>query len=188
MLKKKIQKKIKLTLLIFRRHITVEQQKLKILNLRSSYILTRLVPLVEQELLTLPEHLSSHPVFSGIVLYSIFSFICNIFLDVVCPFVLFSFGHCVICPSLIYGFWLPPLVSSNSSYPSTCNFEMWIKSEFFSTNQKLCRPFWSNITWRVGLWCLMSLSTIFQLYLGGGNQSIWKKALTCRMSLTNFIT
>jgi hypothetical protein len=23
-------------------------------------------------------------------------------------FVLFSFGHCVVCPSLIYGFWLPP--------------------------------------------------------------------------------
>jgi hypothetical protein len=34
--------------------------------------------------LTLPEHLSSHPVFSGIVLYSIFSFICNIFLDGLC--------------------------------------------------------------------------------------------------------
>jgi hypothetical protein len=47
-------------ILIFRRHTTVEQQKLKILNLRSSYILTRLVPLVEQELLTLPEHLSLH--------------------------------------------------------------------------------------------------------------------------------
>jgi hypothetical protein len=26
---------------------------------------------------------------------------------VVCPFVLFSFGHCVVCSSSIYGFWLP---------------------------------------------------------------------------------
>ena len=26
----------------------------------------------------------------------------------------FSFGHCVVCP-IIYGFWLPPLVSSSSS-------------------------------------------------------------------------
>ena len=26
---------------------------------------------------------------------------------VVCPFVLFSFGHCVVFPSPIYGFWLP---------------------------------------------------------------------------------
>ena len=26
----------------------------------------------------------------------------------------FSFGHCVVCPSSIYGSWLPPLVSSNS--------------------------------------------------------------------------
>jgi folate-dependent phosphoribosylglycinamide formyltransferase PurN len=31
-------------------------------------ILTRRVPLVEQQLLTLPEHLSSPPVFSGFVL------------------------------------------------------------------------------------------------------------------------
>jgi hypothetical protein len=36
--------------------------------------ITRRVPLVEQELLTLPEHLSSPPVFSGISCYSIFSF------------------------------------------------------------------------------------------------------------------
>jgi hypothetical protein len=31
----------------------------------------------------------------------------------VCPF---PFGHCVVCLSSIYGFSLPPLVSSNSSY------------------------------------------------------------------------
>jgi hypothetical protein len=27
---------------------------------------------------------------------------------VVCPFVLFLFGHCVVCSSSIYRFWLPP--------------------------------------------------------------------------------
>jgi hypothetical protein len=45
-----------------------------------------------------------------------------------------------------------------------------------------------------GLWCLMPLSTISQLYhghpsfIGGGNQSTQRKPLTCRKSLTNFIT
>jgi hypothetical protein len=38
--------------------------------------LTRRVPLVEQELLTLLEHLSSPPLFTGVSCYSIFSFMC----------------------------------------------------------------------------------------------------------------
>ena len=74
--------------------------------------LKRRVPPVEQELPTLPEHLSSPPVFSVVCVTRSF---------VVCPFVLFllvivlsvfwslcclSFGHCVVCPSSIYGFWL----------------------------------------------------------------------------------
>jgi hypothetical protein len=34
-------------------------------------------------------------------------FSCVFFVDhFICPFVLFLF-HCVVCPSLIYGFWLP---------------------------------------------------------------------------------
>ena len=44
--------------------------------------LIRRVPLVDQELLTLPEHLSSHPVFSGVRVTRSF-------------FVRFSFGNCV---------------------------------------------------------------------------------------------
>ena len=45
-----------------------------------------------------------------------------------------------------------------------------------------------------GLWSLMPLSTIFQLYrgglsfTGGGNRSTRRKPHTCRKSLTNFIT
>jgi hypothetical protein len=40
----------------------------------------------------------------------------------------------------------------------------------------------------LGLWCLMLLSTIFQLHRGGGNRSTRRKPLTCRKSLTNIIT
>ena len=50
--------------------------------------LTRRVPLVEQELLTLPEHLSSPPVFSGVrITWSLDLYVC--FVDRFCPFVLF---------------------------------------------------------------------------------------------------
>jgi hypothetical protein len=68
--------------------------------------LTRWVLLMEQELLTLPEHLSSPPVFSGVrVTWSLVLFVC--FVDRCLSFCTFSFGHCVVCSS-IYGFWLPP--------------------------------------------------------------------------------
>ena len=68
--------------------------------------LTRRVPLVEQELLTLPEHLSSLPVFSGVhVTRYLVLYVC--FVDRCLSFCTFSFDHCVVCSSLIYGFWLP---------------------------------------------------------------------------------
>jgi hypothetical protein len=54
--------------------------------------LTRAVSLVEQELLTLPEHLSSPPVFSGVrVTRSLVIYVC--FVDRCLPFCTFSFGH-----------------------------------------------------------------------------------------------
>ena len=68
--------------------------------------LTLRVPLVEQELLTLPEHLSSPPVFSGdCVTRSLVLCVC--FVDCCLSFCTFYFGHCVVCSSSIYGFWLP---------------------------------------------------------------------------------
>ena len=68
--------------------------------------LTRRVSLVEEELLTLPVHLSSPPVFSGVrVTRSLVLYVC--FVDCCLSFCTFSFGHCLVCSSLIYGLWLP---------------------------------------------------------------------------------
>jgi hypothetical protein len=61
---------------------------------------------LEQELLTIPEHPRSYTVFSGVrvtrslvlcVMYCISLFV---------P-LYFSFGHCVVYISSLYGFWLP---------------------------------------------------------------------------------
>ena len=67
---------------------------------------SRQVSLVEQELLTLPEHMSSPRFLVGFV-FPTFSFLCSVLFIVGCPFVLFSFGHCVVYPFSIDGFWLP---------------------------------------------------------------------------------
>ena len=69
--------------------------------------LTWRMPLVEQELLTLPEHLSSPslPDISGVrVPRSLV--LCACFVDRSFSFCIFSFGHFVVCPSIYY-FWLP---------------------------------------------------------------------------------
>ena len=69
--------------------------------------LTRPVPLVDQELPTLPKHLSSPPVFSGVrVTRSLVLYVC--FVDRCLSFCTFFFGHWAVCSSSIYGFWLPP--------------------------------------------------------------------------------
>ena len=68
--------------------------------------LTRQVSLVKQELLTIPEQLSSPPVFNGVrVTQSLVLYVC--FVDRCLSFCTFSFGHGVACSSSIYGFWLP---------------------------------------------------------------------------------
>jgi hypothetical protein len=58
---------------------------------------------VEQELLILPVHLSSPTVFSGVrVTQSLVLYVC--FVGRCLSFCTFSFGHCVVCSSSIYGF------------------------------------------------------------------------------------
>ena len=67
--------------------------------------LTRRESLMEQELPTLPEHLSSSPDFSRVrINRSLVVYVC--FVDRCLFFCTFSFGHCVVCSSSIFGFWL----------------------------------------------------------------------------------
>ena len=67
--------------------------------------LTRRESLMEQELPTLPEHLSSSPDFSRVrITRSLVVYVC--FVDRCLFFCTFSFGHCVVCSSSIFGFWL----------------------------------------------------------------------------------
>ncbi len=62
--------------------------------------------LVGQELLTLPEHLSSPPAFSGArVTQSLVLYVCVV--NGCLSFCTFSFDHFVVSSSSIYGFWLP---------------------------------------------------------------------------------
>ena len=63
--------------------------------------LIRRMPLVEQELFTLPEHLCSPPVFSGVrVTRSLVLNVCFVYRCLSCC--TFSFGHCVVWFSSIY--------------------------------------------------------------------------------------
>jgi hypothetical protein len=64
------------------------------------------VPLVDQELPTLPGHLSSPMLISGIRVTRSLVF-CVCFVVHCLSFCCFSFGHCVVCSSSIYWFWLP---------------------------------------------------------------------------------
>jgi hypothetical protein len=64
------------------------------------------MPLVDQELLTLPEHLSAPPVFSGVCVTRSLA-LCVCLVDRCLSFCPFSLGHCVVWSSSIYGFGLP---------------------------------------------------------------------------------
>ena len=58
---------------------------------------------MEQELLTLPEHMSSPPVFSVVCVAQSLIF-CVVFCRSL--FVCFTLDHCIVCPSSHYDFWL----------------------------------------------------------------------------------
>jgi len=67
---------------------------------------TQRVSSLDQELLPFSEHLSSLPVFSGVRVTRSLA-LCVCFVDRFVYFCPFSFGHCVVCSSSIYVFWLP---------------------------------------------------------------------------------
>jgi hypothetical protein len=69
--------------------------------------LTQWMPLVVQELLTLPEDLRSSPVLVWPVRVTRSLVLCVCFVDRCLSFCPFSFYHCVACFSSIYRFWLP---------------------------------------------------------------------------------
>ena len=56
--------------------------------------------------LTRPEHMSSRRILVGFLLFNLY--ISAYFLYIIlCPFCPLSLGHCTVCPSSIYGYWLP---------------------------------------------------------------------------------
>ena len=75
--------------------------------------------LVGKKLPTIPKHLSSPTVFSGVRVTRCLVYV-KCFVHRCLPFCHFSFGHCVVCSSSINGFWLPLSVSSNSSLDPMC--------------------------------------------------------------------
>ena len=100
--------------------------------------LTRQVSLVEQELLTIPEHPSSPPVVSGVrVTRSLVLHVC--FVDRCLSFCPFSFGHCVVYSSSIYGLWLPLWYLQTLLMIQGCShFRLLLHSNF---------PRWCNLYW-----------------------------------------
>ena len=136
--------------------------------------LIQLVPLVEQELLTLPEHLNSPPVFSGVRVTR------SLVLYVFCRslFVLLYFFFWPLCCLFFFDIriLIAPLVWVNVQK----NRLKWVISLYI---------------WFMGVWVMVfnatfnNISVILWLsFIGGGNQSTQRNLLTCRKSLTNFIT
>ena len=95
--------------------LSVKKKKMKIYkkNNKKKKQKKQRMSLVEQELPTLPEHLSSPPIFSGVrvipsLVLCLRLGLCIFYRSLfVLSFVLFILVICFVCPSSIYGFWLP---------------------------------------------------------------------------------
>ena len=100
------------------------------------------MPLVEQELPTLPEHLCTPSVFSRVrVTRSLVLCVC--FVDRRLFFCTFSFDHCVVCSSSIYGFWLPLWYLQTLLFSHTHTRNSWIYSTTMNGNRSK-RPHYQN--------------------------------------------
>ena len=92
------------------------------------------MPLVEQELLTFPEYPSSPPVFSGVrVTRSLVLCVC--FVNRCLSFCTFSFSHCVVCSSSIYGLCLPLWYLQTLLNNILWNFRMLLKWFLFKMSR-----------------------------------------------------
>ena len=107
-----------------------------VVNTSKSFPRSWRVWLVKQELRTLPKHLSSPSVFSGVrVTRSLV--VCVCFVDRCLSFCTFSFGHCDVCSSSIYGFWLP-LWYLQTLLNAKCQLEsLWLMRGFIFRNRVL---------------------------------------------------
>ena len=87
--------------------------------------LTRRVLLVEQELPTLPEDLSSPLVYSGarVTQYLV---LCVCFVDRCFSFCPFSICHCVVCSS-IYGLWYLQALRHISNIHTLISLNIWVR-------------------------------------------------------------
>ena len=128
--------------------------------------------LVEQELLTLPEHLSSPPVFN--VTRSLVLSVC--FVDHCLSFCTFFFQSLCCLFFFDVRIQIAPLVSSNSSPIKSDGL-----SQFYGPKPKvrvIVKAVVCNVTFND-----ISVISLAVSFVGGGNRSTWKKPPTCHKSL-----
>ena len=112
---------------------------------------------MEQELLTLPDHLSSPPDFSGVrVIQSLVLCVC--FVDHCLSFCTFSFGHCVVCSSSIYRFWLSLwyFQTLHTLHISTVSVIVvqWLACSFLNAIDSRFEPMFGQTKHHtIGIWC-----------------------------------
>jgi len=125
--------------------------------------LTWRMPLVKHELFTLPEYLNSPRVFSEVRVTRSLA-LCVSFEDRCFSLCTFSFGHCVVCSSSIYEFWLPLW------YLQTLLFHKRTQKYYAAITCPCVRLFpskqfpiliWKKYASSNCVWCLTSLSTTF---------------------------
>ena len=129
-------------------------------------IVTRLVPLVEQEMFTLTEHLCLPPVFNGVcVIQSLGCFLCSVLYTIVCTFVLFLLAI-VLSPLLwcmvsdyVFGIFdvrplITPLASLNLSY-FYCLSTLYPVICWGIVINMLCFMLWYNSRWFISPDCIV---------------------------------
>jgi hypothetical protein len=142
--------------------------------------LTRRVPLVEQKLFTLPEHLSSSPVFSRVrVTRSLVLYVCLIYRSLFV--LLYFFFWPLFLSSSICGFWLLPLVYLqtllNKNYCMygiflwrfcQCSQKcLWNTIEFHLSLNRSNRNELSVVWFQASLWFLLQKLPIYVMFFTG---------------------